>query len=469
MNRFRIDRFDGGLDERLTLIAGPNTTPDCRNVIARSGALLQKRGGQLRLHANPLAGAVTGLHAYYRPAGRQLIAAAGGKVYRHDPITGEFLEINSGISTTALTQFATCVNYMVAFDGVTVPWKWDGTVVTPLATAPADGWLLCYHKEKVWTVSKAEPSMLVWTTSFKPEEWLTAVNYWKVADGDGDEIQAILPYQGALAALKGHSVHVLRGTDLEDFVLDDPTQGQGAVGPNAAVTYGGYLWFIDQAGICRFDGYRVVNVSEARLVNLWPRVNQSTVHLAAAGVHGELLWFALPIDESLTNNLVLVYDPAAQAWWPMSAIEASVFLNFDDGTGSQFLAGGAVEGYVTEEDTGTSDDGLGVEAYWYSPPLGADAPEVLKKMFRLYTNHLPGADADAVSVVRVAPAVSGYFDSLSSVDLLRVASEDSMCQRYDFPDGSYCHYFQIHLEHSTAASLMAVQSIVGDIKIQAAR
>lgn len=468
MEKFRIDRFDGGLDERLTLKAGANTTPDCRNLIARPGALLQKRGGQLRVHAAPLAGPVTGLHAYYQPSARHLIVAAGGKAYRRDPVTLEFLEIASGLSPTALTQFATCVNYMVVFDGVNPPWKWDGTTVTPLANAPADGWLVCYHKEKVFTVSKAEPSTLLWPTSFMPEVW-PAVNYWKVADGDGDELKAILAYQGTLVALKSRSVHVLRGTDLEDFVLDDPSQGHGAVGPNAAVVSGNYLWFIDQAGIFRFNGYSAVNVSEAKLVKLWPRVNRSALHLAAAGVHGELLWFAVPIDGSPANNLVLVYDPKGDAWWPMSGIEASVFLDFDDGTGNRFLSGGSLAPYVSEQDIGTSDDGAGVVAYWFSPPQGADAPEAMKKMFRLYTNHLAGADADGVSVARVGPTTSGYFDSLSTIDLVRVPSEDSLCQGYDFPDGSYCRYFQIRLQHQTTAALMAIQSIVGDLKVQAGR
>lgn len=468
MEHFRIEKFDGGLDERLTLVAGPNTTPDCRNVLARPGALLQKRGGQLRIHATGLAGPVTGLHAYYKPSARHLIVAAGGKVYRQDPVTLEFVEINSGISTTALTQFATCVNYMVAFNGVDPPWKWDGDTVTPLLNAPADAWLACYHKEKVFTVAKSAPSMVVWPDSFAPETW-PAVNHWQFSDGDGDEAKALLSYQGSLTVLKGRSVHVLRGTYIGDMVSDDPCQGHGAVGPNAAVVHGNYLWFIDQAGIFRFNGYSAVNVSEAQLVKLWPRVNQSALHLAAAGVHGELLWFSLPIDDSATNNLVLVYDPVGQAWWPMSAIEASVFLDFDDGTGSKFLSGGALAAYVTEQDVGTSDDGAGIASYWYSPPLGADAPETMKKMFRLCTNHLPEADADGVSVARVGPTTSGYFDSLSAIDLVRIPSDDRLCQRYDFPDGSYCRYFQVYLKHSTAASFMAIQSIVGDLKVQAAR
>ena len=164
-----IKDFSAGLIDNVEDHLLPdNASPDCLNVVSETVGSLQKRRGQARLGAQIGAAPVRGMHAFYRGAQRFLIAACGNDVFRYDFATGQYMSLRSGLSAIVPTCFATTVHFMVAFNGVDPPWRWDGTSTALLANAPIDGQFAVLFKEKLFTVPLSTPSTLRWANSFQP-------------------------------------------------------------------------------------------------------------------------------------------------------------------------------------------------------------------------------------------------------------------------------------------------------------
>ena len=375
-----IKNFSGGLISMLgdTLIPD-NASPDCQNVISRIVGTLLKRPGQARLTSTALGGAIRGLHAYYYGATptRRIVAAANGVVSHWNGT--EWTSLKTGLNTAADVLFEDCVNYMVSFNGVDAPWKWDGTTVSALANAPAKGRFCVLHKEKLFTVDADTPSTLVWSDSFAPETW-TAKNYWDVKKGDGDEITNLTKFIGEQVIFKRRSIHSLRGTSLDDFRLDEMETRVGCVGKRAAVADGMRVYFVADDGFYEFNGMKATNLSKASVPKFWDTVNKQYIHKAAVKAWGGLIWVALPTGASTYNNAVLIYDPPNAitgkpgSFWPWTGINASCFIDYNSGTDVKLYAGDANAGYVNQQDTGTDDFGEATDAYWIGKTYdGGDA------------------------------------------------------------------------------------------------
>ena len=154
---------------------------------------------------------------HYKPLSRHLVVASSGGIYVWDGDSFNTIKTGWGnIDTCVLLE--TCANYMVAFNGINTPVKWDGVAVSDLLNAPADGQFPTLHKETLFVVPKSHPSELWWSESFNPEEWPPDY-YWRVKDGDGDVITCLHRLYDDQIVFKGRSIHIFRGTNLDDFSL----------------------------------------------------------------------------------------------------------------------------------------------------------------------------------------------------------------------------------------------------------
>jgi len=364
-----------------------NAARDSQNFISTTLGSLKKRKGQARLNSTALEGPIQGLYAYYYGEGninRRLVVASNGTVAYW---TGSgFSNLKTELDPNAPVLFETCVNYMVAFNGVNPPWKWDGTTVSDLANAPPKGCYPVLHKEKLFAVNKDDPSTLVWSESFQPEEW-PAVNYWNVKTGDGDEITALYKFIGELVIFKRRSIHSLRGVSLDDFRMDEIESSIGCVGPRAVVQHGLRLWFVADDGIYVFNGMRVDNITSERIPKVWQRINKEYLHKAAAGTWDEMVWFAVPEGDSTDNNMVIICSLQGDrevSFWIWRGINASCFQKFDDGNELIFYSGDSKEGYVNRQYVGEDDFGEPIEAYWIGKAFDMGAPEYEKKARKAY-------------------------------------------------------------------------------------
>lgn len=431
------DFSEGLIDKVDDNLLPENAAADVQNFISTKIGSLKERPGQARLNGVDLGGPVRGLHAYYYGSQRRLMAAANGKVAYWDPVTEGFVDIKTVLNASAQTDFATLVNYLVAFNGVDAPWKWDGTTVSALANAPADGQFALLHKEKLFTVPASESSTLKWSDSFQPESW-PGVNYWDVKKGDGDDIICLRKHLDTLVIFKRYSLHTLSGTNLDDFRLEEMDERIGCVGKFAAAVDGPYLYFVSDEGLCMYNGMQVKNLSEQRIPNLWKSINKEYIHKAVVVVWDGLIWFALPEGASTYNNLVIVYNPAGGKFWSWRSIEAACFQVYYDGVQRKLYSGDAALGFVNQQDTGTDDFGNPIGAYWEGKAVAAGVAD-RKNMFGwAVIQDSPGANDINLQV----SLDYGNFVSLQD------GGGDALVRRYDFFDSYEGRYLKPKLIHS---------------------
>jgi len=390
INDFTAGKIDKSVDSKIP----DNAARDCQNFISVRVGSMEKRGGQKYLNGTELEGPIRGLYAYYYNGTRRLIAVSHGKAYYWNG--SAFVKFNDSLSQSADMLFETCVNYMVAFNGVDAPWKWDGTTVSTLANAPAEGRYPALHKEKLFCVDADEPSTLKWSNSFEPEEW-PEVNYWDIRKGDGDEITCLMPeFAGELIIFKERSIHTLKGTSLDDFALVELESSIGCVGPRAAARHGLQIYFVGNEGLYMTNGMSTVNLSEARIPDTWETINKQYLNKAVVGVWNGLIRFDLPEEDSTYNNFTLFYNPVTQAFWPMRGLNVSCYQTYNNGSRIIFYSGSSSNGYVIEQDTGTEDFGSPIEAYWKGRYYDMGVPELQKKSRKAYIQDSPQTSRRAI-------------------------------------------------------------------------
>lgn len=403
---WQIRDFTEGLIDRVDDNLLPeNAAKDCRNWISRRIGRMEKRRGQQRMNSSaPLPGPITGIHAYYKDLSKKLVVASNGNIYAKGTTTFETL--NTGWNVSAPVFFATGATYMVAFNGINAPIKWDGiSAVIPLANAPIDGQYPILHKEKLFVVPKSKPSDIWWSNSFQLEEW-PDVNYWPIKPGDGDVITCLRRLFDEMIIFKSRSIHSFRGTSMDDFSLYELEPTVGCAGPRAAATHLNKMYFISEKGLFEFNGMKVINISDERIPALWSRVNTQALYFSCVESWDGWIWFSLPIDGSTTNNLVIVHNPVSRTFWPLSGINASCFQLFNDGTGLKLYSGDTSNGYIVEQDIGTEDfpgdaDEAPVSAYWIGKTFDQGYPEHEKSAKRLYVEDVPGTTSPATVEIAV--------------------------------------------------------------------
>lgn len=434
--------FSGGLNNyKDDNVLDVHESSDCQNVICdkRTGPLRKVRGQQ-KLNSVTLGGAVQGTHAYYQGLERRLVVAANGKVVYWDPATETFVDIKTGLNTAAPTFFETCVNYLVAFNGADAPWKWDMNEATPLANAPI-GKFCILHKEKLFTVTPTNPSRLVWCDSFEPETW-PAVNYWDIGPGDGDKLTGFVTYLDDLLVFKRHSMYTLAGTSLDDMSLDQVERNRGCVGPRANLVDTPYVYFVADDGIYVWDSMKATNLTAYKIPDTWANISTEHLHNACCGRWDNLLWFALP-ENSSYNNLVLFYSPATGAFWPRRGINASCFTIYDNGAVRKFYSGCSIDGFVREQSTGYSDDGVAINSYWKfkTLDLGDQSPSKQRQQKTYLKAHV--FDSPGANDVSLTASID-YGDPIS----LTLDRDGTLVRKYRFPYGTQGYYITPQISHN---------------------
>jgi hypothetical protein len=368
-----IDDFSEGLIDRTLDSKIPvNSAQACSNFIGWQVGALDKRNGQVHLNATALPGPIQGLYACYIGGVRQILAAANGSVYVW---TGSaWSSIYSGLSTTAQINFCTLINQVVFSDGVNTPASYTGTgSATALTGAPVGGQFPTFFADCLFVVgapsSSTTSSELLWSAPFYPANFTDLQYYWQVWQGDGDVITALVPFLNDLVVFKRYSIHVLKGASIEDYSMVDYMQGIGCVGAQAACVFNELIWFVADDGLYYFDGVDTGSISYDRIPN-WFRnnVNAAAITKAACGVWRNWIWFALPTGSSTTNNAVVLYIPPTTGatggkFFILNGINAQQFLRYNTGSGLEFFAGDP-NGYVNQLDTGSSDFGNAISAFW---------------------------------------------------------------------------------------------------------
>ena len=206
------------------------------------------------------------------------------------------------------------------------------------------------------------PSTFWWSEIGEPEG-VQAEFSDEVRTNDGDVISGMKSYFGSLIISKRKSLHILTGTDPNNFTLQELTDQYGCVSHRSMVPWNNVLWFLDSKGIMEFNGANIQCVSTP-IEPIFKNMNIGAAYDNACGIHVKRfneLWWSIPANGSTINNQIVVYDYVANAWTHYDGIQAQCLFNAFAGFPNLTpFAGGYTGGTVYFDPTLTSDNDQGI-------------------------------------------------------------------------------------------------------------
>lgn len=352
-----IQDFSGGEDsfKRATLL-DPNQCQHLLNIIVRDNFEARTRMGADAIptpQTPPIVGA-TAVRAlrYFDTGGsttfRQMLAAVdvGG--------VPKFLKFEANAWTDLSGSYAPSapdtrvameqgVDKVLICDGVS-PVIYDGTnfAATGTGTAandvPQGATILCWHTARMFAAGVATAGDTLWVSDildFTDGHWSTATRSFRVGVGDGDNIIGMGSMQGiTLAVMKQNSIWLVNtdptGEASAPLTINGFTAAAtaeniatdiGLVGRDAWCHYANDILFFAQDGVRSIQRmqaaagqWQLTSPLSQPIQPYIDRVNKSAWQNIVATKYMEFAFFFVPLDNSLVNNYVLVYNGRLQKW-----------------------------------------------------------------------------------------------------------------------------------------------------------
>ena len=271
-------------------------------------------------------------------------------------------------------HFAQLLDYATITNGLDVPQKYDGDVMTELGGDPPRGFFVAAHKNRLWML---RGSRLYFTDLIDIEEW-PILNFIDISPNDGDEGTALYPSGDYLIIAKKHSIWLLVGDSYDTFSVRRLSAARGCIAPRSITMMDEVLVFVSDDGIYFSDFAQTVLASE-RLRKTWDTLNHRRLNQAVSWFAKQKLYVSLPSAGQPTNDTVLVYDALRKAWYVMSAWQVSCATSWIEAGQQVWLVGHSNEGQVSQIDVGRNNNGQPIEGLWESRYFDARMPEIVKR------------------------------------------------------------------------------------------
>lgn len=355
-----VQDFSGGEDSfrRSTLIAA-NQSQHLLNVLVRDNYEARTRFGAdaIPTVATPPIPGMTGIFGM-----RFFSSNTNGTVYEQLLVTGaagstpKILQFSAGAWTDLSSVWAPAtaddrvvmamgVNTMLISDGTGNCQIYDPTA-SPVFTdqgnmgtaCPVGTTILCWQGSRMFASGVSTANDTVYVSDFldfSAGHWGSgaytnaSLSSFRVGAGDGDPIISMAPMQGfTIAVLKRNSIWLLNtaptsGTPANGYidgfsagvVPGNIGYGIGCVGRDAWCNYGNDVLFMAQDGVrsvqrmqAAAGQWQLVAPISQPIQPYIDRINQAAWGKICAIKYQEFAFFFVPLDNSSTNNFVLVYN-----------------------------------------------------------------------------------------------------------------------------------------------------------------
>jgi hypothetical protein len=158
-------------------------------------------------------------------------------------------------------------------------------------------------------------STVYWSDIGEPEGVLPEF-FAEFRTNDGDRVTGMKTFANTLMVTKERSVLQLTGNDPTNFAINQISDQFGCVSNRAMVTYNDVCEWLDTKGVVQFNGANIMFTSN-RVESIFLRMNLPAAIDQAQAIHYRdinEIWWAIPIDGSLINNCVVVFDYLVSAW-----------------------------------------------------------------------------------------------------------------------------------------------------------
>ena len=342
----RVRSFGGGTDQfRPASEIGPNQSQLMENVLVRDNFEARTRPGADQIDSDPATfagaidpvGIVQGMFFYKTPTASLLVVAEGGKLYTWNGTTWAGPLAFALTSATSMVAFEQGVDKLFISDGVKNPQIFDGTLFTdsggPQQTnAPVGCTILCFTAGRMLASGVTAYPDTVYASNllnFGQGNWDSATKSFRIGDGDGDAIVALVKLQSFnVAVLKENSVWLMNmnpALPISNWAAqpqgDLVGSGIGCVGRRAWCQYQNDVLFMSQDGVQSLQRMQAAagqyELSSPLSLPLQPyidRINWAYANKIQAVKYRHLAIFFVPLDSSTYNNYALVWNGRLGQW-----------------------------------------------------------------------------------------------------------------------------------------------------------
>lgn len=350
---------------------------------------------------------INGLATYYNGATRELLAMAGGKIYKVH--TGTASQIGSTTWTSGLrTDFTQAGGKVFINNGTDVLREYNGTTIAD-TTNGQKGTMLLYYKGCLWTAGDpAYPTRLYrsgsdtklgdFTYNASTNPLATSIF---VGKDDGQNITGIFKHQDFLYVAKERSLwRVSQSADASGTLsleLIDPARGTDA--HQTLDTVDNDQFMFNEMGLFA-TGYEPsildqirTNIISLRIDSRIKNIQKNRLPEVCGIFHDNHYYLSFTSGGGNNNDRVMVYDRQRLSFWEWY-VNANCFASYKNTSGHTYLYyGSSTDGKIYYfDETANTDDTTIYTGIWKSPPysLGDYFQEKFFLQVLLYVGRTPG-------------------------------------------------------------------------------
>lgn len=305
------------------------------------------------------------------------LVAGGGKIYTAAD-DGTMTEVENGLDTEAVINFAQFNDLTLIMNGVDDPMKYNGVTVSALGGQKVGTVLKKphVHKGRAWAVDATDKMIAYHSALNAAEDWTTADNAgyidFRYVLPQGDELLDIKSFVDLIVFIFRNHIAVYAGSDPTsggDFILTQLLEGNGAVAQGCSYGLGMDLFFLQKEGLrslrqaVTVGNLNINNVSKAITPELQAEIALNTSDIYSICQYRKTSWLMM-----LVNSRVFIYSYEWKAWAHMSIPEAvegeedrRIYGMFATADGEVYLCG---EGYLYKYGSGYSFAGNPMPMWW---------------------------------------------------------------------------------------------------------
>lgn len=309
--------------------------------------------------------------------------------------------------------------WTVGFDHFASPADWENQFNFTLIPSYID-----LYKNMLFMSGISSVPSTVWFSNLGEFERLQEENFIEVRTGNNDKIQNMVVFQDSLVVFKNKSIHEIKGDSPDTLSLKDVTLNYGCVNNHAAVQFQNKLWFMDEKGICEYNGPDtfVVSYSIEQKLN---EVDKRTCRAIHVKKRNEV-WFCC-------GSKCFIYDYDVNSWTiydslPIESAKAGAVIEFPDGSidVGYFNTGTSFINMTRFGDTLCTDRGSAITLLAKTPYHKVEGESTQEMWRRLYV------DAGTSAGTTLGLTVNFRQDYGESIVSTRTITLDSFQERIDF-------------------------------------
>jgi len=213
---------------------------------------------------------------------------------------------------------------------------------TCISATLAPQFLEIYNNQMFMAGFSQAPSTVQFSDIGEPES-IQPENNFDVRTNDGDFLTGMKMAFNQLFIFKNKSFHALQGDNPDNFILNPQSDQYGCISHRAIATFQNYMVFLDQKGICLFNGAQVEVISQ-KLDPIFANMNIQAAQNNAWMVHNKQrnqVWCGIPVNGATLINQIIIYDYLLKAWTHFDGINtAHGVMGYGDRTQKTVYFGG---------------------------------------------------------------------------------------------------------------------------------